>query len=394
MSTLKTNKEEIIQKILVSKSFSKSRTLCDLLNYLYRAHDNNLDVKAVNIAIDLLQRKGEIDENDETIARVYMHKLRTKLNAYYNNEGKNDAIILEIPKGKYVLEFTEKNKEKPATVRTDSFQQPMIIAIVSLLLINFILLWMLGISSGNSANAIWKEFAQKKESVNLILANPFFYTAHNDKTTFVVRNFDINSQEDLKTSSYAFPDENFKLTPSDISYFSNNNITSLPMLFSVIAKSDSEIKLYSSLDFNLERVIDNNSIAITSHKSIGFFKQFLSQTSFKISDGNVLFLQKDNEKIRYLTSKLSNDYYDDYALFIKIPTPKGKTLCLLSDYHSIGNKGLMELITNKDAEKLILDHSESALSKIPDYFELLVKVSGYQEENLKTEIIHFKALSE
>lgn len=393
MSTLKTNKEEIIHKILASKSFSKSRTLCDLLNYLYQAHNNNLDVKAVNIAIDLLQRKGEIDENDETIARVYIHKLRTKLNAYYANEGKNDTVILEIPKGKYVLEFIEKNKEEPANARKNSFQ-PMIISIITLLPINFILLWIFGIFSGNSANTIWKEFVKEKEPVNLILANPFFYTAHNDKTTFVVRNFDINSQEDLKTNSSAFPDENFKLASSDLSYFSNNNITSLPMLFSVIAKSDSEIKLYSSLDFNLERVIDNNSIAITSHKSIGFFKQFLSQTSFEISDDCVLYLNKKNEKLKYLTPKISNDYYDDYALFIKIPTPKGKTLCLLSDYHSIGNKGLMELITNKDAEELILDHSESDLSKIPDYFELLVKVSGYQEENLKTEIIHFKALSE
>ena len=391
MSISNSEKESIVTRILKSKTFSRSETLRDLLKYLLQAQFSEKEVKAIHIAIDLLHRKGELDENDETIARVYIHKLRSKLKAYYANEGKDDGVVIEIPKGKYTLCFT-KREEKTVAPKKSNYLRSIIISFIVLVLINSAVLWQLGLFSAKNTNPVWNEFTTAKEPIHLILANPFFYTAQNGEATFVVRSFDINSDKDLRNAGNAFPDDRYELNPSDLSYFGNNNITALPMLFSVIAKSDNEIKLYSGLDFNLERVTNHNSIAITSHKSIGFFNEFLNQSSFEISEAGVLFLNLHEEKVKYLAPKISNDYYHDYALFIKIPTPKGKTLCLLSDYHSIGNKGLMELITSKDVEKLILEQTESDLSKLPDYFELLVKVSGYQEENLNAEIIHFKAL--
>ena len=81
MNIPEVDKKKLIQKIVQAKTFSRSEILRDLLNYLFKAHQNNEKVKAINIAIDLLQRKGELKENDETLARVYVHKLRIfKLN--------------------------------------------------------------------------------------------------------------------------------------------------------------------------------------------------------------------------------------------------------------------------------------------------------------------------
>ena len=389
------NKEDLIEKVIKSKTFSKSETLRDLLKYLFQSNKTGTDVKAVNIAIDLLQRKGELSENDETIARVYVHKLRTKLTQFYSGEGKGESIIISIPKGKYGLDFIIKESTKVTTSVTLKYKS-IFVAIITLIIINALFLWSIGSFNAKETNPVWDEFVSEEGSINLILANPFFYTARSlsDNTTLVVRNFEVNSAKELQTQTKVFPKNKYEISPGDISYFGNNNITSLPKLFSVIAKGNNEIKLYSNLNFSLERVTDNNTIAITSHKSIGFFKEFLSLSSFEISDEDTLFHNIGDKRIKYSAQKSSNDYYNDYAFIVKVPSPKGKILCIISDYHSIGNRGLMELITKKDAEKIILEQSGSNLKKLPRYFELLVKVSGYQEQNLATEVVYFKSLEE
>nr|WP_320117499.1 hypothetical protein [uncultured Marinifilum sp.] len=396
MEISESDKKEIVTRILTGKVFSRSEMLRNLLQYLFESHKKSLHVKAINIAIDLFDRKGDLRENDETIARVYVHKLRTKLSDYYKKEGEKEKIIIEIPKGKYDLNFrlpdTKINKQKNTTPL-----KLFLLSLGSLLLINLLIFWQLGVFNENkSLNSIWKEYILEKGDVKLILANPFFYTVRNLKndSTFVVRDFNINSEEDLTNTTELFSKNKYEIKKSDISYFANNNINSLPMLFQALSESDNKIQLKSGSNINLENILNNNTIVLTSLKSIGIFHEFLAQSSIRIPHKSGLSLQliSESDTIKYSAIKSYSDFYTDYAFFIKIPTPKGKTLSIISDSHSIGNKGLMELLTNKNCEETILKHYPEYKTNFPKYFELLVKVSGYQEQNLKTEIIHFKSL--
>lgn len=395
MKISESNKKEIVVRIIQSKLFSRSEMLQNLLQYLFDSHKNEIHVKAINIAIDLFERKGELKENDETIARVYVHKLRTKLSEYYKKEGKNEKIVIEIPKGKYDLNF-RLPESKTNTTNTSSLKL-FIVSISALLLLNLLIFWQIGIfNTEKSANSIWNEYVTDEGDVNLMLANPFFYTVRNleNDSTFVVRDFNINSEVELTNTPSLFSKNQYDINKSDISYFANNNINSLPLLFKALSETENKIQLKSGANINLENIINNNTIALTSLKSIGIFHEFLSQSSIKIPQKSGLSLQLINETdtIKYTAVKSYNDFYTDYAFFIKIPTPKGKTLSIISDSHSIGNKGLMEIATNNNAEEIILKQYPEYQGNFPKHFELLVKVSGFHEQNLKTEVIHFKAL--
>ncbi|MRT94852.1 hypothetical protein [Ancylomarina sp. 16SWW S1-10-2] len=396
MNIPEVDKKKLIQKIINSKRFSRSEILRDLLNYLFKAHQNNENVKAINIAIDLLQRKGELKENDETLARVYVHKLRSKLTDFYINEGLNEKITLQIPKGKYELTFQTASQKSTKLAKSLPYKTVLYIGSGLILLNLFILAVFFCFSKNEKQNPIWANYLNDKKDINLMLSNPFFYTIRNLQTdsTLVIRSFNINSEEELNNSQKLFSEDKYEIKKSDISYFANNNISSLPLLFKALHKTKNNIHLKTSNNINLDDIKNNNTIAITSLKSIGLLGNFLDQTSIRIPNKNglSLLLLSQNDTIKYSAIKSYDNFYTDYAFLIKIPTPKGKSLMIISDSHSIGNKGLMELATSDNLEEKILSQYQG-MRKFPNYFELLVKVTGYQEQNLTTEIIHFKALN-
>ncbi|WP_372755608.1 hypothetical protein [Labilibaculum sp.] len=395
MNIPETEKQKLIHKIVNSKTFSRSEMLRDLLNYLFKVHQNNGKVKAINIAIDLMQRKGELKENDETIARVYVHKLRNKLADYYEKEGQNEKIILKIPKGKYELTFQMTSLKSSKLPKSLPFKT-VLYSVSGLLLLNLIILaGFFGFSKQETQNPIWVDYLNEQEDINLMLSNPFFYTIRDLQTdsTLVIRNFNINSTEELGNSQKLFSKDKYEIKQSDISYFANNNVSSLPLLFKALHKTDNAIHLKTSNNINLDDIKNNNTIAITSLKSIGIFGNFLAETSIRIPNKNglSLLLMTKNDTLKYSAIKSYDDFYTDYAFLVKVSTPKGKNLMIISDSHSIGNQGLMELITSDHlSERIYSQYPE--LKKFPTHFELLVKVTGYQEQNLKTKIIHFQSL--
>lgn len=103
--------KEQLRHILSSQLFSKAAKLSDFLEYVVT---ETLDgragrIKGFTIANDVFGRNEPNAADASTIVRVEAGRLRRRLIDYYNNEGKNTSICIEIPKGTYVptFEFTE-----------------------------------------------------------------------------------------------------------------------------------------------------------------------------------------------------------------------------------------------------------------------------------------------
>ena len=94
---------QALEKLLNSKSFSKPGIYRDLLNYLVNCSLKGEIPKEQQIALEVFGKKA--DQDKELNVRVYILHLRNKLEEYYLNEGKEDTVILHIPKGKYQVEF-------------------------------------------------------------------------------------------------------------------------------------------------------------------------------------------------------------------------------------------------------------------------------------------------
>ena len=96
-----------IERLTKSHSLHSSESLCKLLRYLA---EHSLDhpgvaLKEYQIATEVLGRPMGFDPQSDSTVRVQAGRLRVKLAEYYANEGTQDAILVEIPKGSYGLTF-------------------------------------------------------------------------------------------------------------------------------------------------------------------------------------------------------------------------------------------------------------------------------------------------
>jgi hypothetical protein len=84
-----------------------SESLCKLLRYLARhvLDHPGTSIKEYQIATEVFGRSADFDPQLDSMVRVQAGRLRVKLSEYYAVDGAEDPIIVELPKGTYVLAF-------------------------------------------------------------------------------------------------------------------------------------------------------------------------------------------------------------------------------------------------------------------------------------------------
>ena len=60
-----------------------------------------MQLKEYTIATEVFGRRSDYDPRIDSVVRVQAGRLRTKLQEYYTAEGKNDQIVIDLPKGHY-----------------------------------------------------------------------------------------------------------------------------------------------------------------------------------------------------------------------------------------------------------------------------------------------------
>lgn len=96
-----------IERLTKSHSLHSSESLCKLLRYLaeHSLDHPGIALKEYQIATEVLGRPPGFDPQSDSTVRVQAGRLRVKLTEYYTQEGTDDPILVEIPKGSYTLTF-------------------------------------------------------------------------------------------------------------------------------------------------------------------------------------------------------------------------------------------------------------------------------------------------
>ena len=96
-----------IDRLVASHALHGSESLCKLLRYLAKnALDHpGVSLKEYQIATEVFGRQDDFDPQVDSAVRVQAGRLRSKLGEYYASEGVEDPIVVELPKGMYVLAF-------------------------------------------------------------------------------------------------------------------------------------------------------------------------------------------------------------------------------------------------------------------------------------------------
>jgi len=96
-----------LEKILRTERFIRSENLSRLLRFIveHALKGQSDSVKEYYIGTEVFGRGSSFDSKTDTIVRVQARNLRSRLHDYYEQEGRDDLIVIEIPKGAYVPVF-------------------------------------------------------------------------------------------------------------------------------------------------------------------------------------------------------------------------------------------------------------------------------------------------
>ena len=99
-----------LEKLVISAEMCRSKKLCQFLRFtveeVLRGHGSEL--KEYAIAVGVFRRGREFDPGADPIVRVQARRLRSKLERYYQTEGREEIIRIEYPVGGYSPVFVRR----------------------------------------------------------------------------------------------------------------------------------------------------------------------------------------------------------------------------------------------------------------------------------------------
>jgi len=98
-----------LNRILASAAFADADRASGFLRFVVerKLEGNAGEIKESVIAVEVLGRTTSFDSKSDPIVRVEARRLRDRLSCYYEAEGRADPVLISLPKGRYVPEFTE-----------------------------------------------------------------------------------------------------------------------------------------------------------------------------------------------------------------------------------------------------------------------------------------------
>lgn len=396
--------KQYIEKIKESSCFQNKDTSSRLLDYLYVATKAERQLKELDIAAEFFKRKGDFNSGEDTIVRVNVFKLRQLLNAYYLEEGKGDQVSFSIPKRKYLLKIEETPAEEPEESKVSEPElaqqtkrqgyRNVIWALV--LLISVILnLWAFVGGRGEEKaryHPVWSDFSESEMSNSIVLGNPLFYGAKNQETgsNLIVRNLNFNDSTTEKgKADLSKILEGYDVRELPYPYFSQNNVWALPELFAAVGLENPFI-IKTKTETTVDDFNRGNVLFVSNINSFGFVEQFLSRTSLKLG-------QKPNRIILDSGEMFSDEgegkgTFTEYGFFVKMRGENGNVIALLGDSNSTGIKGTINTLSDDVQFEGLMEKYGYTVETFPHFFEMIVKVRGYDYAGIESEVIYFKGL--
>lgn len=162
----------LVKRIAGSEVLSRASQLREILLYIvHRSLHDTYPIKERDIACEVLKRPSNFDGTLDNIVRVQVGHLRRKLDQYFATEGKDEPLLIVIPRGSYIprFEVRERPIEKPkeATLATD-----LAIAAEATAVANRPRVWILALAASLLVVAVALVFSLRSRAVAAGVAYP------------------------------------------------------------------------------------------------------------------------------------------------------------------------------------------------------------------------------
>ena len=296
--------EALVDRVASDTAFRKSNRLRELLLFLCaRAlSDPCAATHEQEIGVRMFGREVGYDTGQDAIVRVQASLLRKKLQEYFASDGRDEPIVIEIPKGTYTPVFRSRESESLDVALQESQgrrswpRRPvLLLTLLAAGGVALVTAWAvlkpshlggpacLGAQSGPAVDRLWSQMFANGRPASIVISDPNL-TSFQDR---IQRQLGLNEYRNKEFSRLADelitdPEERRTWKTLMLQSFSHTTDTRLAALFSVFnAAHNVTTEIVSARDFGVASLQSHNLILLGTRRANPWVELFESQLNFR-----------------------------------------------------------------------------------------------------------------
>jgi len=396
----------LCQRIISSGILGRSKHYGALLQYLVSCSGQNRQPKEIELATDVLGKADDYDVSADSSVRVYVHQLRKKLNAYYDQNELDAAYKLVIPKGSYSLAAiatTPIVKSSAFSLARFGVSNSLLFAVVVLLSAN--LLYMFGQRSEASrppsqfaaAHPVWETVLGDDQPILLVMGDYYIFGElnANGNVARMVREFNVNSRSDLEDLQFSDIEHTENYLDLDLSYMPEGSAYALAKVVPLLQNSGKSVNITMMSDLTSADIRSNHIVYI------GYISALDKLTSMTFA-GSGLRIGRSYDELfntktaEYYTSDAGlpeeGDPFRDYGMFATFPASIDTQVVLISGMRDAGLMHTAQAVSNTLALDELVVSIDSDTDEVLASFEALYEVFGVDRLNFDANLVYSNLL--
>jgi len=402
-----------IERILRSDTFRNSDSLRRLLRFLADAtlSGEAEQLKEYTIGIDALGKPASYDPRQDSVVRIQVGRLRQKLAEYYRTDGKENPFVVEIPKGRFKLNF--ESHPQPSTLehsepaRTEIVEAPAKssnwrrASIVFASALALALIW--GIYTGvklaevRAANAplrgawtpelteLWKPFLVSNRPLIISVAAPLFVGFQG---MGLYRDLDLNSWDEvLRSPKMSAMRKALNNPPLVLRYYYTGIGVPAATFYlgKLLTVSSVNVSVARSGQLSWQQLTDNNVLFIGSPRlyteewnglqlELDIVQERFGIKILHPQPGEPDHLEDHFPNISALENSSARDDGEVYALITHTSGPLGTgDILSFSANHSPGVLAGVQSFTNPNLARVLVAKLRRPNGQLPRFYQIVLK---------------------
>jgi hypothetical protein len=359
-----------------------------LFDYLLDCAAQGKSPKELEIAIDALGRGSDFDVSQDALVRVYIHKLRKKLDDFYAAAGQSEDPRIVMPRGEYRLALASRSpgahgsesvpEQDTGQAAPSRWRRFLPAVLVISVLANLLLLTVLRF--GHDADPLaevrrsqlWAPLFDDALPIYVVTGDYYIFGELDESQNVkrLIRDFDINSPMEFEYAA--------QLDPTFADKYA------LREVMPVLAATGKRVHVVMASEVTAEQLKSGHVIYIGYFSGMGALRQIVFAGS-RLSTGSNYDELQDNKTGKRYTSNVGLErgrlQYHDYGYVSSFPGPNGNQIIIIAGTRDIAAMRAAQIATSED--------SLSALAKAEPAgsFEALYEVYGFGSTDLDAKLI-------
>jgi len=389
-----------VARVQASGTLGESGRLRELFDYLAARGPAAAPATQAEIADSVF---GQFDaEGDDATARVYVHRLRKRLEDFYSAEGDGPhGARLTLPAGTYALRLAEpaarpagaKDGPEARTARKPGLWRHALVLVAAVVLALLVGRILPGPDDAPPANAFWEPFVASDRPIVVVVGDYYMFGEIDPvrpEQSRLIRDFRIDSPMDLAGLQEAEPGRYGNAEDVGLTYLPLSTAYGLRHVVPLLARGGKEVSVVAASELRADTIREADIVYIGLIGAMGLLEDTAFEgAGFRVGESYDELI--DTEARRRYTSEearslASPAFYRDYGYLARFRTPGGSLVAIVAGARETALRGLSPIVAGEHLPEPLDDLAEGG-----DGLEALFQVTGQQGADLSDRLIVARA---